>query len=331
MATHSGVASDTQPGLALSMPPGPTRTPAPVRGVPADAPTVLLVDDSSVQRRIVHSLLEAAGAWHVVHANDGLAALNLIEATPPSLVLTDVYMPRMDGLALVEQIRDRFPTVPVVLMTGMGSEHTAVAALKAGAADYVPKRSMVTDLGPILERVLTNARAESDRIRLMSGITGRSGRYVLDNDSRLVGPLVAHIREDLLAVGVCNRHSVTRVGVALEEALLNAIYHGNLEVSSKLKENGDGPFHALARERRGQEPYSARRVQVLSRVTHQRATFVITDEGPGFDAASLPDPTDPENLEIPSGRGLLLMRSFMDEVRYSAKGNRVTLVKLRGQ
>ena len=130
--------------------------------MPPDAPTILLVEDSSVQRRIVHNLLEAAGTWHIVHASDGIAALAAIEQKQPDLVLTDVYMPRMDGLALVEQVRDRFPHIPVVLMTGMGSEQTAVAALKAGAADYIPKRAMVNDLGHIMERVLGNARAEMD-------------------------------------------------------------------------------------------------------------------------------------------------------------------------
>lgn len=308
----------------------PVPVPAPSAGAPA-TPTILLVDDSSVQRRIVHSLLDAAGAWNVIQATDGFSALKLIEQSAPSLVLTDVYMPKMDGLVLVEQIRDRFPNVPVVLMTGHGSEQTAVDALKAGAADYIPKRAMVTDLGRIIERVLTNARAESDRVRLLSGMTGRISRFRLENDSRLVGPLVAQLRDDLLAVGVCNRHEATRIGIALEEALLNAIYHGNLEVSSKLKENGDGPFLALARERRAQAPYADRRVRVVSRIAPARATFVIEDEGPGFDPATLPDPTDPEFLDRPSGRGLLLIRSFMDDVRHNATGNRITLVKNRAE
>ncbi|MCI0705683.1 MAG: response regulator, partial [Planctomycetia bacterium] len=278
-------------------------TPAPAKPIPPEAPTILLVDDSFVHRRIVHALLDAAGVWHVVHANDGIAALEVIERSPASLVLTDVYMPRMDGLALVEQVRDRFPQIPVILMTGFGSEQTAVAALKAGAADYVPKRKMVTELGPILERALSNARAEMDRLRMISGMTGRVTKFTLDNDPRLVGPLVAQLRDDLLAVGVCNRHTVTRVGIALEEALLNAVYHGNLEISSELKRGGDEPFHALARERKSQSPYRDRRVKVVARVSLQKATFVIADEGPGFDVASLPDPTDPENLDKPSGRG----------------------------
>jgi anti-sigma regulatory factor (Ser/Thr protein kinase) len=54
---------------------------------------------------------------------------------------------------------------------------------------------------------------------------------------------------------------------------------------------------------------------------------VITDEGPGFDLSTVPDPGDPENFLKPSGRGLLLVRSFMDEAYHNAKGNVITLVK----
>ena len=53
--------------------------------------------------------------------------------------------------------------------------------------------------------------------------------------------------------------------------------------------------------------------------------FVIRDEGPGFDASSLPDPTDPANLEKRSGRGLLLIRAFMSDVRHNDRGNEVML------
>jgi anti-sigma regulatory factor (Ser/Thr protein kinase) len=149
----------------------------------------------------------------------------------------------------------------------------------------------------------------------------------LDNDPSLVSTLIAGFRDDLMVLGVCDQNGATRVGIALEEALLNAIYHGNLEVSSELRSDGDEPFHKLARERREQEPYRNRRVQVSARMNRRKATFVITDQGPGFDVSNLPDPTDPDNLDKPSGRGLLLIKMFMDEVRYNAVGNQITLVK----
>ena len=55
--------------------------------------------------------------------------------------------------------------------------------------------------------------------------------------------------------------------------------------------------------------------------------YVIRDEGPGFDPSTLPDPRDPSNLERTAGRGLLLIRTFMDEVTFNKAGNQITMVK----
>ena len=165
--------------------------------------------------------------------------------------------------------------------------------------------------------------------RLQSGVTVQDKRFNLENDTSLVSPLVSEFRDDLLQLGLCDAHTATRVGIALEEAILNAMYHGNLEVSSELKRHGDEPFLRLAETRRRQQPYCDRRVMVSARITRQEATFVIADQGPGFDVAQLPDPTDPANLDRPSGRGLLLMRMFMDDVRLNSVGNQITLVKHR--
>jgi anti-sigma regulatory factor (Ser/Thr protein kinase) len=151
----------------------------------------------------------------------------------------------------------------------------------------------------------------------------------LESDPALVGPLIQVFREELSAFGLCDATGATRAGIALEEALLNAVYHGNLGVSSDLKLSGDGSFERLAAERRREAPYRDRRVTVTAELTPAEATFVIADEGPGFDVAALPDPTDPANLERPSGRGVLFMRTFMDDVRYNPTGNCVTLVKRR--
>lgn len=303
---------------------GPTAHP------PAHEPPLILVaDDSQLEQRYVGRILAEHGGWRVAFARNGEEALDAIARVPPAVVLTDMNMPRMDGLTLVEKVRERFPLVPVVLMTGSGSERVAVAALKAGAADYVPKQALAHDLAPVLERVLSVGLAEHRRYRVLRGMTRRSSQFVLENDPALVPPLVAQFREDLIEMGLCDLTGAARAGIALEEALLNAVYHGNLEVSSDLRENGDEAFHRLARERRDQEPYASRRVHVIARLTAADARFVIRDQGPGFDITRLPDPTHPDFLDRPSGRGVLLMRTFMDEVRYNTTGNRVTLVKRR--
>jgi len=291
--------------------------------------TILVVDDSQLEQRYVARLFEALGGWRITFARNGIEALESFAIELPALVLTDMRMPKMDGLTLVEKLRDKYPQIPVVLMTGSGSERVAVEALKAGAADYVPKQSLAHDLAPVLERVLSVRQAEHRRFRVLAGMTRRSSQFVLENDPSLVPPLVAMFREDLLEVGLCDLTGATRAGIALEEALLNAMYHGNLEVSSELRENGDDAFHQLATSRRTEPPYRDRRVKVIARMSPTRAAFVIADEGPGFDVSKLPDPTDLKHIVSPSGRGVLLMRAFMNKVSYNATGNRVVLVKTR--
>ncbi len=96
--------------------------------------------------------------------------------------------------------------------------------------------------------------------------------------------------------------AIFAIKLALEEGLNNAIKHGNHFDRNKT-------------------------VEVKYDIDAERAAVTITDQGTGFDLAIVPDPTADENLERPSGRGIMLMFAYMDEVRYNKKGNQVHLVK----
>jgi serine/threonine-protein kinase RsbW len=110
--------------------------------------------------------------------------------------------------------------------------------------------------------------------------------------------------EEALQASAYTEHDIFAIKLALEEALVNAIKHGNQMDPDK-------------------------RVYVVYNVTSERFDIRITDEGIGFNPADVPDPTDPDNLERPCGRGLLLMRGFMTEVEYHGRGNVVTMAKVR--
>jgi CheY-like chemotaxis protein len=306
----------------------PTVTPPPQA---SNQPTILIVDDSLIDRRLAGRLLEKEGEWQAVYAADGAQALDLMARSLPQAVLTDLQMPVMDGLALVEEIRKLYPNTPVVLMTGQGSEEVAVMALKAGAASYVSKRRLAIDLATAVTQVIAASRTDAGRRRAMGCLSLRTAQFDLENDPSLINPLVALLRDDMLSVGVCDENGAMRAGIALEEALLNALYHGNLEVSSDLKQENDQAFHQLAAERRFVPPYSERRTRVVARLAQDSAEFVIADQGKGFDTSKLPDTDDPEILLRPCGRGLMLMRMFMDEVTYNSTGDKVTMVKRRPQ
>jgi CheY-like chemotaxis protein len=295
--------------------------------------TVLIVDDSPVDRRLVSGILEKVPGLKLDTAADGAEALEKIQRSLPDIVLTDLQMPKLDGLELVSAVRSRFPLVPVILMTAHGSEDIAVQALQRGAASYVNKSSLAQELPDVLDSVLHVAKADRHNERLGECITSTSSDFVLPNDTALVYPLVDHCQQLVTRMRLCDETGRIRVGIALEEALLNALYHGNLELSADaLRDARSGMVSSgenIIDQRRGQIPYRERRIHMRVAVTPQEAKFTVRDEGRGFDPSTVPDPTDPANLERESGRGLLLMRTFMDDVQYSPDGTQVTLVKRR--
>jgi len=300
------------------------------QGIDTGTPLILVVDDSPDDCNLASSLLIESLDARVVVVRNGRQALAEIARNVPALVVTDLQMPELDGLGLVEAVRADYPNLPIILMTATGSEEMAMRALEAGAASYVPKRLLAKELINTVENVIGTTRRERRRYRILECITHYDCQLELENDPSLVPHLVAFIQEKMLRMRLCSENGKIRVGVALEEALLNGIYHGNLELSSELREDGSNRFHELAAERRQLEPYRDRRLYVGIFLTPAEATFRIRDEGPGFDVSKLPDPTDPENLLLASGRGLLLIRTFMDSVSHNESGNEITMTRKAG-
>jgi len=292
-------------------------------------PKILVVDDLLSDCRIAGGLLTQDKAFSVVYASNGIDALDQLELHVPDLVLTDLQMPKMNGLELVQRIREDYPLIPTILMTAKGSEAIAIQAIEQGAASYVPKKRLATDLHETVRRVLAVSTEERSYTRLMHRVAETT--FVLENDLTLLSTLVGQLRQDLEQRSFGTRNEAIRMATALDEAFHNAFYHGNLEVDSVLKEGNHDTFHELAIKLLSEPPYCDRRITVTARYPPADATFIIRDEGPGFNPDDLPDPTDPEYLERPSGRGLLLMRTFVDQIVFNNVDNEVTLIKHKHQ
>lgn len=150
----------------------------------------------------------------------------------------------------------------------------------------------------------------------------------LKNELPQIPVIVQQLLIEAQKVGPLSQRERCRMCLALEEAIRNALVHGNLEVDSKLKDAiDDDLFERKVEERQQASPYCDRSVEIVGWFNAEQVVFEITDEGPGFDVAQVPDPTQDDLLDCPSGRGIFLMRSCMDEVRFNSKGNQVTLVK----
>ena len=303
---------------------------SPICGPAVPEPTkILVVDDSAFDRHLAGQLLESLKGVELVFAGNGRDGLAAIEREAPAVILTDLIMPDMEGLELVRQVRAQHPHISVILVTAFGSEEVAMQALRAGAANYIPKRRLARDLVPTIRQALSIAVMTRERLRILRCMERRESDFVLDNDPELILPLLKLLHEEIEGLNLCDQGCQLRVGVALQEALYNAIFHGNLEVSSDLRQDDEHLFEALIEERRTQEPYCLRRTSVQVRLDRDAARFVVADDGPGFDTAIFDRPVQPVDLNRIGGRGLLLIRTFMDQVSFNASGNQITMVKYR--
>lgn len=292
---------------------------------------ILVVDDSATQRDMVQILLEEAG-HSVLQADDGKPALEIIEQEQPHLVITDLQMKEVNGLEVVRFVREKWPQIPVILMTQYGSEAIAAEALRLGASNFIPKKVLPEQLGRIVAELLEVVEARNRRDELSAALRSMQRaelEFVIGNDPPQASRLVAFLEDQLHQLGCFDQASVFRIVLALKEALVNAIDHGNLELDSRLRESEGNEYHRLAEQRRKQPPYCNRRVTVLYRVELESVSYTISDEGPGFDPSHIPDPRDPENLVKASGRGLMLIQTFMDDVYFNDRGNTITMVKHR--
>ena len=279
---------------------------------------VLVVEDSLVDSRLAGKLLQPK--YSVEYSSNGVEALESMEDRMPVAVITDLRMPEMDGMQLIKAVRRRFPMVPVIVMTAHGSEDIALQALMEGAADYIPKSKLCSELLKTVDGILGLASGGFGRQRLTRCLRHEELEFELENDPLLIPPLVEQVKQAARELGVVDDTDAVRLAKGLAEALHNAMYHGNLELSEE--QAGQAAW------RREQPPFRDRRVHFFARLSPREVEVVIRDDGPGFDVTRLPDvAADPSYLASEGGRGLVLIGMFMDEVRFNAAGNEIALVK----
>lgn len=291
--------------------------------------TILVVDDTAVDRALVGGVLQKnnAGNLTIHFAESGEEALEMVAAEEPDVVLTDLRMPGMDGLELVKAMRFDYPFIPCILMTGHGSEEIAAEALRQGAASFVPKKDLIQKLASTLINVLASAHHERVAKRFDDCWHETTSHFTLSNDASLIGAVTGHVQNYLQKFRSVPENELVRLGVALDEALRNAMFHGNLQLESDLWTADPEKFYAEAERRQQIDPYRDRTVHFTLTCRREEVHFIVRDHGAGFDVNRQEfDPADPMQLTRPSGRGLFLIRTFMDEVRFNETGNEITMI-----
>jgi DNA-binding NtrC family response regulator len=124
----------------------------------ADRPSILVVDDELLIRDLLYDFFSEQG-WQITVAECAEKALELLESKEVDLVLSDIKMPDMDGLQFAQALRNQYPELPVVLMTGFPSVDSAVAALRTRVEDYIVKPFNINQLYKQLDATIKERRS----------------------------------------------------------------------------------------------------------------------------------------------------------------------------
>lgn len=293
---------------------------------------ILIVDDEWVVRDLITRLLEDEGEFNVHAVENGQEALDICSQTEFDLVFTDLRMPGMSGMELLGELKHRYPELPVVMITGYGRREDVIEALRLGASNFLMKPVDIQMVSSIAERLISLRNREKLSVHIHRFMELRQQEFRIPSDLHYTLAVIDHVTVYLAPVGICEGAEVKNVRLALDEALVNAIVHGNLEIPSERKGSTLADLVAydqLVQERSQLDPYRHRRVRVVSKLTPYTAEFTVEDEGRGFDHRRLPKEFSEIDNLTSHGRGLLLIKAFMDKVTFNEAGNAITMVKYR--
>jgi len=263
---------------------------------------ILIVDDEDIVRSTLKRILNRDD-METTTAPCAKDALAILENEQFDLIITDVKMPEMDGITFLKKVKQDPKTelTPVIVLTGFATVEMTREALQNGAFNFLTKPFEVETILNIVKRGL-NLKNEIVINKEVNNFTKCSFDIVIPSRSELLGGVMYYIMEQMKLIGFSERVVTTDVLMTLDEAITNAHKHGNKKDTEK-------------------------KIYVTTTLDGEKMTMVIRDEGEGFKQEELINPLSPEGIERNCGRGVFLIKGYMDEVSYNEKGNELTIVK----
>lgn len=261
---------------------------------------ILVVDDEPPCRDVLVRQLNRLG-HEASEASDGQKALQQISSERYDLVITDLRMPHLDGLHLLDAIKEIDPLIPVIMISGYNVLEDVVEALKLGAENFLAKPVDQKALAKVVNQVLDQCcpPLEDDPGQML---INSSLRIIAPSRSVLAGQMVNRLAKASVSVGYSKVDLDSNLKLAIYEAITNAMEHGNKwdETKSVLME---------------------------AELSSDYLRVTVEDQGPGFSPPRANDPTIGDGLLHNRGRGIFLMNAIMDQVEFVPPGNRVVLTK----
>src|SRR5258708_16670358 len=261
-----------------------------------DKRRILVVDNNERLRATLAEVLGGLG-HDVVATGDREEALAREDLDAFDVIISDLTEDAESGQAISALQRKRLLT-PVSAKNGGPPQ--IIKAFKMGAVNFFSADQNHSQLRQIIEETLSYKLKCVDDPSLLPQVHEMI-EFELPSDLTLMNGVLQYLLERVSKLGIVTPER-SNLFIALDEAFVNAVKHGNKNDPTKL-------------------------LRVTAELSPREACFTVEDEGQGFNVQEIPDPCDPANLFKTSGRGVLRVYNIMDEVEYNAQGNRVKMVK----
>lgn len=287
---------------------------------------LLFVDDEPSIRELFS--LTFGNDYQLLIAKDGLEALELIQNNPVDLIITDVSLPRLNGVDFIKQLRSKGNYTPFIIITGDSNIQLAIETFRMGAIDFFLKPFRMSNLKSVIERFESMHINKDELIQSKDFIQKNElGEYELQPKIRRVNYYVNMLIEKFSAYPNILEDDKLALKVSLFELISNAIEHGtagiNYEEKKNLLEKNENYFQIIE-EKCNQVN---KKIYIRTDYNSERIQITIRDEGDGFDPSSIPDPIQKPTANLYSGRGLFLTKLNIDSIQFNEKGNEVTIVR----
>jgi serine/threonine-protein kinase RsbW len=257
---------------------------------------ILIVDNNDELRAILEQVLGNLG-HDVMVTGDRNEALARRDLDAFDLIISDLTE---DAEAVANSFNELQRKHLLIPISANGTKPEYIKAFKMGAANYLRLPYNKDELREIVELTLSHKLRYCDSRTFVAHVHEKI-EFELPSDLALMNGVLQYLLERVSKLGLIKPER-SNLFVALDEAFVNAVKHGNKNDPNKL-------------------------VRITAELSPKEASFTVEDEGEGFNVQAIPDPCDPANLFKSSGRGVLLIYNIMDEVEYNKQGNRVKMIK----
>ena len=299
--------------------------------VGANPPCILLADGNEQSREMFGAFFTGRG-WSYDVVPDSSAMAGALEKGTYDIIIADVELSGQDSAAVLRDILEKHPSQAIIAVSPNTTYEDALKVFRSGATDLLARPVDFSWLERVVQQIVFSRRNDERERATYRFVTREHAemRFSCADLAQLSSislPLVGRLAES----GMLSHTDALKIRLAAQEAVLNGLEHGNLELDSQWKEemeaDGSDRFSSIRKQRLADANYAERYVYVTLAFGDGRLEITVRDQGKGFLNANVVQANGRVDSVACSGRGLALMWSAVDEVRFDKNGSVVTMIK----